>query len=102
MKEDRTATEPEGPDEAALADLVARHYAAQAGEVCKDRDAHWRVMERWSYGEHAGWFVEHDGYLYELPDGDYGEEGPFASREAALARMAEHLRTATARLDGRG
>ncbi|HET7054191.1 MAG TPA: hypothetical protein VFI09_09800 [Solirubrobacterales bacterium] len=68
--------------------LVAEHYAALTGDVCKDRDGHWQISCRFSYGEQVGWFVEHDGYLYDGLDGE-GEEGPHESREAAERCMAE-------------
>lgn len=78
-----------------LAALVAEHYAALAGDVRKDRDGHWQISCRWSYGEPLGWFVEHDGYAYDGLDVD-GEDGPHESREAAERCMAEHLRLAIA------
>lgn len=74
--------------------LAAGCYEAMAGDIRKDRDAHWQIAERWSYGEWVGWFVEHDGYRY---DGlQFGEGGPHPTREAAERCLAEHLRTATA------
>lgn len=78
-----------------LAALLAEHYAALAGDVRKDRDGHWQISCRWSYGEPVGWFVEHDGYVYDGLDAD-GEDGPHESREAAERCMAEHLRLAIA------
>lgn len=78
-----------------LAALVAEHYIALAGEVRKDRDGHWQISRRFSYGEPLGWFVEHDGYSYDGLDAD-GEDGPHESREAAERCMAEHLRVAIA------
>lgn len=85
-----------------LSALVAGHYAAQAGDVRKDRDGHWSISERWSYGEHVGWFVEHDGYCYDGLDDDHGEDGPHPSREAADRCMAEHLRAALVQVQERG
>ncbi len=79
-----------------LGALVAEHYAALAGDVRKDCDGHWAIGERWSYGERAGWFVEHDGYCYDGLEAGYGEDGPHPSREAAERCMAEHLRQAIA------
>jgi len=79
-----------------LAALVAEYYAALAGEAHKERDCHWQIVKRFSYGEHVGWFVEHDGYYYDGFDIDQGEDGPYPSREAAERRMAEHLRAAIA------
>ena len=81
---------------------VAEHYAALAGDVHKDRDCHWQIVERWSYGKHLGWFVEHDGYCYESLEAGYGEDGPHPTREAAAACMAEHLRAAIAEARGLG
>lgn len=88
--------------EESLTALAAEHYAALASDVRKDCDAHWRISERWSYGEHAGWFVEHDGYCYDGLDLDYGEDGPHPSRKAAERCMAEHLRAAIAEARERG
>ena len=80
-----------------LTALVAEYYEALAGDVRKDRDAHWQISCRWSYGEQAGWFVEHDGYCYDGLEGEYGEDGPHPSYEQAERCMAEHLRAAIAR-----
>lgn len=77
-----------------LAALVAEYYEALAGDVRKDCDGHWAISERWSYGEHAGWFVEHDGYCYDGLEADGGEDGPHATRAAAERRMGRHLRAA--------
>ena len=91
----------ESPGEGELTKLVAEYYVALAGDVRKDRDAHWQLAERWSYGEQVGWFVEHDGYAYDGLEGDYGEDGPHPTREAAARCMAEHLRAAIAEARGR-
>lgn len=84
-----------------LAALVAEYYEALAGDVHKDRDGHWSISERWSYGEHVGWFVEHDGYCYDGLEGDYGEDGPHPTRGTAESCMADHLRAAIAQARGR-
>lgn len=80
--------------------LVAEHYIALAGDVRKDRDGHWQISRRFSYGERLGWFVEHDGYCYDGLD-ESGEDGPHPSREAAERCMAGHLRVAIAEARGR-
>lgn len=85
-----------------LTALVAEYYEALAGEVRKDRDGHWSISERWSYGERVGWFVEHDGYCYDGLDIDSGEDGPHPSRKAAERCMAQHLRAAIAEVRERG
>jgi hypothetical protein len=83
-------------DDAELRRLVAEYYMALAGDVRKDRDGHSSISERWSYGRHVGWVLEHDGYCYGALEEDYGEDGPHPTRAAAASCMAEHLRAAIA------
>jgi hypothetical protein len=83
------------PSAAELAALLDEYEEALCGDAFKSRDCHWQISERWSAGEHEGWFVEHDGYRYEGLAAHYGEDGPHPSREAALACLAGHLRAAT-------
>jgi hypothetical protein len=87
--------------EESLGVLVADHYAALAGEIRKDGDGHWAIIERWSYGEQVGWFVEHDGHCYDGLESGCGEDGPHPSRGAAERCLAEHLRAAIAVARGR-
>jgi hypothetical protein len=94
MSETRTSNDSRTPSEAQATALAAEYYEVVGWDIHKERDCHWQIVERWSYGEHAGWFVEHDGYLYELAAGEYGERGPFPSREAALIGLADSLRDA--------
>jgi hypothetical protein len=77
--------------------LVAEYYAVLPGDVRKNRDGQWSIVERWSYGQHVGWFVEHDGYCYDGFRAGCGEDGPYLTREAAAGCMAMHLRMAIAR-----
>jgi len=74
---------------AEIAGLIDRHYKALAGDVHKDRDCHWWISERYSYGRHAGWVIEHDGYCYDALE--YGEDGPFPTRVEAEVMLIEHL-----------
>jgi hypothetical protein len=83
---------------AEVAELIDRHYKSGAG-VRKDRDAHWSISERYSYGRHAGWVIEHDGYCYDGLEG--GEDGPFPTREEAEVMLIEHLLAAIARVEAR-
>lgn len=88
------------PDPGAeIAELVDRHLEVLAGEVHKDCDCHWSLSERWSYGCHAGWVIEHDGYCYRaLKD---GEDGPFPTRVEAEVVLREHLLAAIVEAEGR-
>ena len=84
---------------AEIAELIDRHYNALAGCIRKDNDCHWWISERWTYGRHAGWVVEHDGTCY---DGlDDGEDGPLPTREEAEVVLIEHLLAAIAAIEAR-
>lgn len=84
---------------AEIAALIDRHYNALAGGLRKDNDCHWWISERWAYGRHAGWVIEHDGYCY---DGlENGEDGPFPTREEAEVVLIEHLLAAIAQVEAR-
>ena len=72
MSEIRTPSDSRIPSEAEVTALAAEYYEVVQGDIHKDRDCHWRIVERWSYGEHAGWFVEHDGYLADFNAGEPG------------------------------
>jgi hypothetical protein len=103
MSERASCPDEMEPSAARLAGLVAEYYEALAGDIRKDRDGHWQISCRWSYGELLGWFVEHDGYRYQELEGEYGEDGPHPSYTAAVACMEEHLRAAISQArDSRG
>jgi hypothetical protein len=74
--------------------LAIEYYAALASDDREESDGDWAIVERWSRGEHAGWFVEHGGHRYEGFEGRGGEDGPYSTREAATSCMAMHLRRA--------
>jgi hypothetical protein len=80
--------------------LVAEYYAAHTGEVRERGDGCWSIVERFSAGEHVGWFVLHEGPCY-AGLGPTGEDGPYSTREAARGCMAMHLRAAIAALHAR-
>lgn len=86
--------------DAELSALVAAHYAALRGEIRKDRDCHWFISERWSYGRPRGWVVEHDGSCYDILE--HGGDRVFFNRQEAVNVMAEHLERAIAEIRSRG
>lgn len=84
---------------AEIAQLTARHFEAVGSDCHKDRDCHWYITERWSYGEHAGWMVEHAGRCYDELEGR--EDGPFPTRKEAEVALIEHLLAAIAAIQAR-
>lgn len=59
----------------------------------KDRDCHWMIEERWSYGYPPVWAVIHHGYCYERI------EEECKTREEALGVLRGHLKQALASVD---
>ena len=56
-----------------------------AKDHCKDRDFHWYVETKWSYGQPPTYSVQHWGYIL----GDIVEE--FDSYDEALLKLKEIL-----------
>lgn len=56
----------------------------------KDRDCHWSINQRFSYGERKGFTVEHYGYIYE----DVSDTFPTweEARAGLIGHMVEGLR----------
>jgi len=48
-----------------ITELSERWYELIGGEHHKDRDCHWYVEVRWSYGLPQVYVVRHDGYTFE-------------------------------------
>lgn len=79
--------------------LVDEYHSMRANHVREDRIEYWLISSRYAFGAHLGWFVEHDGQLYDGLQ-ESGEDGPHPSREAAERCMAGHLRVAIAEARG--
>ena len=56
-----------------------------AKDHCKDRDFHWYIETKWSYGQPPTYIVQHWGYIL----GDIVEE--FDSYDEALLKLKEIL-----------
>jgi hypothetical protein len=81
--------ERELPSPVRIPALLAEHRAMLADGVHEDRDSRWRIVERFADGSSKGWFVEHDGSLYNRLEN--GEDGPAPSYEGAENLLARHL-----------
>lgn len=67
--------------------LAEEYHKMIAGDH-KDRDCHWSIETRWSYGNAPVYIVEHDGYLHTT------DRAIFNSYDAALAYLQEELQDA--------
>ena len=61
-------------------------YCLIGSDHCKDRDCHWYINTKWSYGNSPVYVVEHYGYLIR---GDIGE--PCSTYEDALRTLKKIL-----------
>jgi len=71
-----------------IAELGAKYYNLIGPEHHKDRDCHWTIETKWSYGNDPVFIVEHKGYLHET------ERSTFDSYETALIFLRDELKDA--------
>ena len=71
-----------------IAELGAKYYNLIGPEHHKDRDCHWTIETKWSYGNDPVFIVEHMGYLHET------ERSTFDSYETALIFLRDELKDA--------
>jgi hypothetical protein len=78
-----------------ITELTERWYELIGDEHHKDRDCHWYVETRWSYGLPQVYVVVHEGYTFERIEEEYNTyaealEGLKAYLERAISEeMAE-------------
>ena len=71
-----------------ITELAEKYHKLIAEDHHKDRDCHWTIETKWSYGNDPVFIVEHKGYLHET------ERSTFDSYEAALIFLRDELRDA--------
>lgn len=73
-----------------VSELAAEYHALIAGEPFKDKDCHWSIETRWSYGQPPKFIVKHRGSLYHHVD------AVCDSYASALGVLRQELSTAIA------
>jgi hypothetical protein len=68
-----------------ITELTSEWYSLISEEHHKDRDCHWYINIKWSYGDKPRYVVEHYGYVYD----EVYEL--FNTYEEALQRLKEEL-----------
>lgn len=48
-----------------ILELTQKWYEIVSRDMHKDRDCHFTIEKRWSYGQPPTYVVQHDGYIYE-------------------------------------
>jgi hypothetical protein len=68
--------------------LASEYHKLIGGDHHKDRDCHWMIETKWSYGSPARYIVRHYGYVYDEV------EIICTSYDGALAALREELKRA--------
>ena len=71
-----------------ITELAEKYHKLIAGDHHKDRDCHWNIETKWSYGNEPIFIVEHRGYLHET------ERSTFDKYETALIFLRDELKDA--------
>ena len=71
-----------------VTELAEKYHKLIAGDHHKDRDCHWHIETKWSYGNDPVFIVEHKGYLHET------ERSTFDKYETALIFLRDELKDA--------
>ena len=71
-----------------IAELADEYHKLIAGDHHKDRDCHWSIETRWSYGNDPVYVVARNGYLHHT------ETARFDSYDGALAYLREEIQDA--------
>jgi hypothetical protein len=68
--------------------LAGEYHKLISGDHHKDRDCHWTIETKWSYGKDPFYIVERNGYLHHT------ETARFDSYDSALAYLREEIKDA--------
>lgn len=71
-----------------ITELSSQYYNLISTDHHKDRDCHWTIETKWSYGQPPVYVVEHRGYLHET------ERATFDSYEGALSYLKSEIKDA--------
>jgi exonuclease III len=71
-----------------ITELSAKYYELIGADHHKDRDCHWTIETKWSYGQPPVYIVEHHGYLHNT------ERAKFETYAGALAYLKSELKDA--------
>lgn len=71
-----------------ITELADEYHRLIAGDHHKERDCHWSIETRWSYGNAPVYIVQHSGYLHHT------DTAKFDSYDAALAYLREEIKEA--------
>lgn len=71
-----------------ITELAGEYHKLIAGDHHKDKDCHWSIETRWSYGQEPKFIVRHRGHLFHDVD------TVCATYAEALATLRSELKTA--------
>jgi len=68
-----------------LTNVLTEYYTLLQEDHHKDRDCHFEISKRWSYGKPKGYYIRHDGYCNKV--GNYGYSEDYSTYEEAKQEL---------------
>jgi hypothetical protein len=91
------------PKEKEVADLCLKYHVVIGNDHHKDRDCHFFISKRWSYGHPKGYEIKHSGYLMDTQPEQLEEYATYeAARDALIAMLTRAIANETGRRDSEG
>lgn len=91
------------PKEQQVKDLCLKYYQVISPDHHKDRDCHFFIAKRWSYGQWPTYEIWHSGYLMEDQPEQKVEFAAYEdARDGLIAMLTRAIAEETARRDEEG
>lgn len=91
------------PKEQQVADLCLKYHMVIGPDHHKDRDCHFFISKRWSYGHLEGYEIEHRGYLMDTQPEQFEHYATYeAARDGLIAMLTRAIAYETERRDEEG
>lgn len=91
------------PKEQQVKDLCLKYYQVISPDHHKDRDCHFFIRKRWSYGQWPTYEIEHDGYLMDQQPEHLEQYATYeAARDGMIAMLSRAISSETQRRDSEG
>ena len=71
--------------------LIGEWCSLISSDHHKDRDCHFEICKRWSYGNKPYYYVSHRGYIYHNCDFGCEERATYAEARAELLNMLKSM-----------
>lgn len=91
------------PKEIQVKDLCMKYHQVIGNDHHKDRDCHFFISKRWSYGQWPTYEIEHNGYLMDKQPEQLEQFTTYeAARDGLIAMLTRAIASETERRDNQG